>query len=65
MVRVKLREAYSEEKTAGRRAPNLNKIPKFVQPKLNADGYDASGKRIKKIAGEDEFKREPTGVRAT
>jgi hypothetical protein len=67
MVRVKLREAYSEEKAAGRRAPNINDIPKIVRPKLNADGYDTSGSRIKKIADEAQFKalRERTGVRAT
>jgi hypothetical protein len=67
MVRAKVRDAYSEEKAAGRRAPNINEIPKFVRPKLNADGYDASGNRIKKIADEPEFKaaREPIGVRAT
>jgi len=67
MVRVKLRDAYSEKKVAGERAPHINDIPKFVRPKLNADGYDASGNRIKKIADEPEFKdlREPTGVRAT
>jgi hypothetical protein len=67
MIRVKLRDAYSEKKAAGDRAPNLNKIPKFVRPKLNADGYDASDSRIKKIAEEPEFEalREPTGVRAT
>jgi hypothetical protein len=67
MVRVKLRDVYSEEKAAGRRAPNIIKIPKFVRPKLNADGYDTSDKHIKDIADEREFKdlREPTGVRAT
>jgi hypothetical protein len=67
MVRVKLRDAYSEKKAAGERAPHINDIPKFVRPKLNADGYDTSGNRIKKIADEPEFKalREPTGVRAT
>jgi hypothetical protein len=67
MVRVKLREAYSEKKAAGERAPHINKIPKFVRPKLNADGYDTSDSHIKKIAEEAEFKalREPTGVRAT
>jgi hypothetical protein len=67
MVRVKLREAYSEKKAAGERAPNINKIPKFVRPKLNADGYDAADDHIKRIAEEDEFKalREKTGVRAT
>jgi hypothetical protein len=67
MVCVKLRDAYSEEKAAGRRAPNINKIPKFVRPKLNADGYDTSDKHIKDIADKDEFKalRELTGVRAT
>jgi hypothetical protein len=67
MVRAKVKEAYSEEKAAGRRAPNINEIPKFVRPKLNADGYDTSDNRIKKIADEPEFKalREPTGVRAT
>jgi hypothetical protein len=67
MVRAKMRDAYSEEKAAGRRAPNINKIPKLVRPKLNADGYDASDNRIKTIAEEPEFKplREPTGVRAT
>ncbi|TYL83611.1 hypothetical protein [Bradyrhizobium cytisi] len=67
MVRVKVRGAYSEEKAAGRRAPNINEIPKFVRPKLNADGYDTSDKRIKDIAEEAEFKalRGPTGVRAS
>jgi hypothetical protein len=67
MVRVKLRDAYSEEKAAGRRAPNINKISKFVRPKLQADGYDAADNRIKTIADEPDFKalREPTGVRAT
>lgn len=67
MVRIKLRDVYSEEKDAGRRAPNINKIPGFVRPKLNADGYDTSGSHIKNIADEDEFKalREPTGVRAS
>jgi hypothetical protein len=67
MVRVKLRDAYSEAKAAGERAPNINEIPKFTRPKLNADGYDTSDKNIKKIADEAEFKdlREPTGVRAT
>jgi hypothetical protein len=67
MVRIKLRVAYSEAKAAGARAPNINKIPKFGRPKLNADGYDASDARIKKIAEQPEFEalREPTGVRAT
>jgi hypothetical protein len=67
MIRAKIREAYSEEKTAGRRAPNINDIPKLVRPKLNADGYDAAYNRIKTIADEPPFKalREPTGVRAT
>jgi hypothetical protein len=67
MIRTKIRETYSEEKAAGRRAPNINDIPKIVRPKLNADDYDTSGNHIKKIAEEAEFKalREPTGVRAT
>jgi hypothetical protein len=67
MVRAKIRDAYSEEKGAGRRAPNINEIPKFVRPKLQAEGYDASGNRIKQIADASEFKalREPTGIRAS
>jgi hypothetical protein len=67
MIRAKIREVYSEEKDAGRRVPNINQTPKLVKEKLNADGYDASGNRIKKIAEEAEFKalRERTGVRAT
>jgi hypothetical protein len=66
-VRVKLREAYSEAKTAGTRAPNINEIPKIVRPKLNADGYDAADIRIKTIAEEPAFRalRGRTGVRAT
>jgi hypothetical protein len=67
MIRAKIREVYSEEKAAGRRVPNLNKTPKFVRPKLNADGYDAAENHIKRIAGEPVFNglRERTGVRAT
>ena len=67
MIRAKIREVYSEAKAAGERVPNINQTPKFVRPKLNADGYDAAYNHIKKIAEEPIFKglRQPTGVRAT
>ena len=67
MIRKKIRQVYSEEKAAGRCVPNINQTPKFVRPKLNADGYDAADNRIKNIAEEPAFKalRERTGVRAT
>jgi hypothetical protein len=67
MIRAKIREVYSEAKAAGRRVPNINQTPKFVRQKLNADGYEAAGNHIKKIAEEPAFKglRERTGVRAT
>jgi hypothetical protein len=67
MVRAKIKDAYSEDKTADGRAPNINEIPEFVRPRLNADGYDTSDAHIKAIAGEPEFRalRGRTGVRAT
>jgi hypothetical protein len=37
--------------------PNINQLPDAVRPRLKKLGYEASGRQIKKIGEEPEFKR--------
>jgi hypothetical protein len=41
--------------------PNINQLPGAVQPRLEQRGYKASGRQIKKIGREPQFKNRRRG----
>ncbi len=48
--------AYHEAAEAGRKPPNIKGIVAPVQTTLRAEGYEASGRRIQELSGEDRHK---------
>jgi hypothetical protein len=58
-------DIYDEAKKAGTKPPNLNEVVKLVQATLKKAGRQASGTKIKKLAGAEKHaeRRVPSGRR--
>jgi hypothetical protein len=55
-IRQVIASVYDEADKGGPR-PNINKLPTAVRAQLEALGYEASGRKIKKIGREPQFAR--------
>jgi hypothetical protein len=66
-IRKTIRSVYDDAKNKGEPPPNINKLSYAVLPLLEKRGYEASGRQIKEIGNEKEFKgrRNPRGQRLT
>jgi hypothetical protein len=67
MIIEAIADVYDAADKAATKPPNINELPGAVLPRLNARGYTASGKAIKRIGGNEEFvgRRGKVGVRRT
>jgi hypothetical protein len=66
MLRHVISAVYDDAASAGNKPPNIIELAAAVQPRLKEAGYEASGRQIKKIGSEQQFKlrRLPAGQRA-
>jgi hypothetical protein len=57
MIDTAISDAYSEAERAGQKPPNLKEIVAPVQTKLLAQGHQASGRQIQKLAEAAKHKK--------
>jgi hypothetical protein len=55
-IRDQIAAVYDNAATVGTKPPNINELPGAVQPRLKEAGHEASGRQIKKIGDEPQFK---------
>jgi hypothetical protein len=55
-IRRALTDEYDEAETEGRKPPNVKEVVGPVKERLRENGYEASGRRISDLAGEEEYK---------
>jgi hypothetical protein len=52
-----IRVVYDDAERASQKAPNVREVVKPVQAKLRDQGFEASNRRIRELAGAEEYKK--------
>jgi hypothetical protein len=56
-ISAAIKAAYDDADAAGRKPPNIKELPAAVLPRLEKNGYRASGRSIQEVGEAQEFKR--------
>jgi len=57
MIKDAIQAVYDEAETNNSKPPNVREIVEPVQTRLRQEGFDATGKYIQTLAGDEEFRK--------